>query len=70
MNPIKSKTDIRHKSNLFSIKIKNSGLEQERNETYNDLAEKMRKDITNNIFKFTSNICPANTQLFDVYYTE
>lgn len=64
----KFNNNIGHKSNLFSIRIRNSGLN-----TTTLLNEKARslfkKDIENNVRLLANMICPANTQLFNVYFT-
>lgn len=56
----------RHKSSLFSVVLNNTGLN---NSTIPEAVKtKLRKDISNNIRKIASKICPAHTQLFNVYF--
>lgn len=56
----------RHKSSLFSVILNNTGLN---NSTIPEVVKmKLRKDISNNVRKIASKICPAHTQLFNVYF--
>ncbi len=70
--PNKMASYTKHKSNLFSIKIYDSGLDDS---TVNDakavdknIAEQVKRDIFNGIRALTESIAPANTQLFKTYY--
>lgn len=55
-----------HKSSLFSIRLNDTGLNES---TVNDTTKQMlRQNIANNIRKIAEKICPANTQLFNVYF--
>ena len=68
----------RHKSNLFSIKIANTGLDEqairENASAYTDdtlkIAENIKKDISNGMKYLVDSIAPANTQLFATYFIE
>lgn len=56
----------RHKSSLFSVILNNTGLN---NSSISEVVKaKLRKDISNNVRKIASKICPAHTQLFNVYF--
>ena len=61
-----------HKSNLFSIKISNTGLDDESLRTCSDqqkhIAEMMKKSISNAMKQLANSIAPANTQLFATYF--
>lgn len=63
-------TQTKHKSTLFSIKLGETGLAAgvSDNEKTAKLKENIRNDITNSIRGFVDEICPANTQLFNVYF--
>ena len=67
-------TTTKHKSNLFSIKIKNTGLDDESwmnaNEQQRHLIENIRHDIKNSMKVLVESIVPANTQLFDTYFIQ
>lgn len=63
INRFKSGTS--HKSNMYSVTIKNDVLGQ----NGNDVIDKLKQDIKHNIFEIVKKIGPANTQLFDVYFT-
>lgn len=62
----------RHKSNLFSIKLHSTGLDDDsmshKDQNTKDELQRMKHDIKNVIFDIVKNICPVNTQLFDVYF--
>lgn len=70
--PIQSGHDTKHKSTLFSLKISNTGLDDESIEAYDDstkhLAENLKKDISNAMKHLADSIAPANTQLFATYF--
>ena len=68
-NPSKVTRVARHKSNLFSIRVINSGISMERNEEYGQLSA-IRNDIENAIRQIVDNITPVNTQLFKVYFED
>lgn len=61
-----------HKSNLFSIKIRNSGLDGKslKNCTSEqiNIANSIKKSIQNAMKQLVDSIAPANTQLFDTYF--
>ena len=54
-----------HKSNLFSLKIYGTGLDDKNIGTYDDktkkLAENLKKDISNAMRTLAESIAPANT---------
>lgn len=66
----------KHKSNLFSINIKNKRIEELLDETIpegekaecEELYRQIHKEIKNSIKTIADNICPVNTQFFDVYF--
>jgi hypothetical protein len=61
----------RHKSNLFSVKMKNTGLDESAQMSSGEDAEtaaKLRKDIVNGIKAIVDNVVPANTQLFEAQF--
>ena len=55
----------KHKSNLFSIKIKNTGLDNESlsqaTEEERNIAQSMKKSIANGMKQLAESIAPANT---------
>lgn len=61
---------IRHRTNLFTIDIKNTGL-SELNSTkkLDSLRKCIQQDIMNNVRRIAQKVCPANTQLFEVKIT-
>lgn len=73
-NPVKSGYATYHKSNLFSIKIKNSGLNDAAAKNYTEeqmkIASNLKKSIQNAMKKLVDSIAPANTQLFDTYFID
>lgn len=57
-----------HKSNMYSIEINDIGLNT--TEWISDkVKDKLKQDIKNNIRSLVQVICPANTQLFEIYFT-
>ena len=73
--PIGSRTGNRHKSLFFSINIADVYVEGDDEEAGSDLTAEERKllndikfDITASIKEIAKNVCPANTQLFEVYF--
>lgn len=66
----------KHKSNLFSLKLKDTGLDDESVEAARqsgvaidqELVEKIKCDISNGIRALADTIAPANTQLFKTYF--
>lgn len=55
-----------HKSTLFSVQLNDIGLNKS---TIDETVKaKLRRTITNNIQKIAEKICPAHTQLFNVYF--
>ena len=66
-------TQTKHKSNLFSIQIVDSGLDDysiENNIIEKNVASQIKRDIFNGIKTLAESIAPANTQLFKAYYVE
>lgn len=59
------RSNIRHKSPLYSLRISNSGINEFSEE---DEKERIKKDIKNNIRTITRKLCPVTTQLFDVFF--
>ena len=57
----------KHKSPLYSLKINKTGLSYIKD---SDARIKIKKEITNNIREITKKLCPAQTQLFNVYFSE
>lgn len=77
--PMYTNTRNFHKSNVFSVKIKKTDLNdlsdkdsQENTSTnkYTGIENSIKKDITNAVTEICKNICPANTQLFKVYFED
>ena len=70
--PISFGYAAKHKSNLFSIKIKNTGLDNESlsqaTEEERNIAQSMKKSIANGMKQLAESIAPANTQLFATYF--
>ena len=77
--PNKMNVNAMHKSNLFSIKLQDTGLDDvsinqtklqnpSLEATRKKLAERIKKDIANGIQALVDSIAPANTQLFKTYY--
>ena len=61
------KNTSKHKSPLYSLKINKTGLSYIKD---SDARIKIKKEITNNIREITKKLCPAQTQLFNVYFSE
>lgn len=68
LQKIKSSKKTKHKSNMFSVNIKNSGIENICNAYPNptsakadDIRNSIKKDIKNAVTKIFENVCPANT---------
>lgn len=61
--------NTKHKSNVYSVKIKNINVDtlNTSNKYIKSIAEKIKLDIRNNIRDITKNVCPVNTELFNVY---
>lgn len=70
--PNKMAPKTRHKSNLFSIKLYNTGLDDESvvdNRIVDQkIAEQVKRDIFNGVKALADSIAPASTQLFKTYY--
>ena len=62
--------ESKHKSNLFSVRIRNTGLGGRRIGMSESTKEMLRKDIANTVRTLTEQTCPANTTLFDVYFED
>ena len=62
----------RHKSNLFSVRIFNTNLDDafaaNKGTEYQYVAENVKKDIMNGVRALAESIAPANTQLFTTYF--
>jgi len=63
------KSNIKHKSNLYSVALRNTGLNtQYEDSKTNEKIEKLKNDIKNNIRDIAKKMCPVETQLFDIYF--
>ena len=60
------RNNIRHRSNVFSIDIQNTGLTNDTDSKIAQLKKCIQQDIMNNIRQLAQKICPAHTQLFNV----
>lgn len=74
-NPQRMSSSSKHKSNLFSIKIFDSALDDafianKEDDTYEQIATNIKKDISNGVRALAESIAPANTQLFDTYFQQ
>lgn len=57
-----------HKSNLFSVRVRGTGLNSVQSDpNTEEKAELIKTDIRRMVREIAENICPANTQLFNVY---
>lgn len=63
----KFKNNNVHKSPLYSLKINKSGISYISD---SNIRTRLKKEITNNIREITKKLCPAQTQLFNVYFSE
>lgn len=76
LQKIKTSRKTRHKSNMFSVNIKNTGIENlvddpdEKDTKNSSIRDTIKKDIRNAVTKIFENVCPVNTQLFQVYFEE
>lgn len=65
-------SQIKHKSNLFSVVVENTNLGEDRYDSRNEEIEKLKSHMRNSISKFVRDTCrgitPAHTQLFDVQF--
>ena len=65
-------SQIKHKSNLFSVVVENTNLAEDNSGSRNDEIEKLKKQMRNSISQFVRDTCrgitPAHTQLFDVQF--
>lgn len=69
--PNNFETRCKHKSNLFSINIRNKKIEdlkQFDDPECEKIYEQIHTEIKNAIRTIADNICPVNTQFFDVYF--
>lgn len=69
--PNKAASPAKHKSNLFSIKVSDSGLDDDTmrfSNTNKQLADQVKRDLFNGMKALADSIAPANTQLFKAYY--
>lgn len=62
------KSSTFHKSNMFSIKIKNLFNNLDSNPEISKNISKIKDDLTRSIRKIVSDLAPAHTQLLDVLY--
>ena len=77
--PTEMQSAAKHKSNLFSVKIMNSKLDEataeaarmegKLTETRRILVDQIKNDIANAVRHLANTIAPANTQLFDTFFT-
>lgn len=59
----------KHRSNMFSLKIHNLGLDElDVSDKMSALKKQIKMDIDNNIEDLVKNVCPIHTQLFNVEY--
>lgn len=58
---------MRHKSNLFSLRLHDTGINQNMN-LPEDVKTKLRHEVVNYVRKAVNAVCPASSQLFDVYF--
>lgn len=58
----------KHKSNLFSVRIKDLVDISEVTDKENDVKNKIREELYISIQDIVKNVCPVNTQLFKVYF--
>ena len=70
--PQQMTTVAQHKSNLFSVRVSNTNLDDafiaNHDEQYKYVANNVKKDIMNGIRALAESIAPANTQLFTTYF--
>jgi hypothetical protein len=69
--PNNFQTACKHKSNLFSINVENkmvNGLKDVADENGTVLYDTVYAEVKNAIKTIAENICPVNTQFFDVYF--
>lgn len=55
-----------HKSSMFSIKLIDTGLNE--STISEDIKQKLRQNVMNNVRTIIDNIIPAHTQLFNIYF--
>jgi hypothetical protein len=70
INRFKSATA--HKSNMYSLKIKNTGIESlndDSNPKLKALYNKIKMDMDNSIRDIAKKVCPVNTELFNIQVT-
>lgn len=63
------RNNIKHKSNIYSIEIRDTGVNSVINNDEIEDIKKIKMDIKNNIREICKKITPANTQLFDIYFS-
>lgn len=78
--PITYNSQTLHKPTMFSVKLNSTGLDPANDqyaklEASEEVADEVikirnniRQDITNTIREIAKNVCPAHTQLFDVFF--
>lgn len=66
LQKVRNSKRTEHKSNVFSVNVKNTHI----NDLEQSIQNIIKKDITNAITKITENVCPVNTQLFQVYFDD
>lgn len=57
-----------HKSNIYSLELVDTGLNDNSN-IAESIKEKLRQDVKNMVRDMAEQICPADTQLFEVYFS-
>lgn len=64
-------SDAKHKSSIFSVRIRNTGLgDGDAGIQDASIRDKLKKDIANTVRTLAEQTCPANTTLFDVYFED
>ena len=66
-------SSIKHKSNVFSVVVKNSNLAPDDSDDANETLERYKEQLRNSVTQFVRDVCegivPVHTQLFDVQFT-
>ena len=72
LQKIKTSQKTKHKSNMFSVNLKETGINEldEDDELKKQIKSMICKDIKNAVTQIAENVCPANTQLFQVYFSD
>lgn len=61
-------TNLQHKSSLYSLELVDTGL-NDNADIVESVKAKLRQDVKNNIRTIAEKVCPATTQLFEIYFT-